>query len=172
MEDCSQYLGSCWGSNPTAEHKEQAEEHRRVSAAHRAASQALRDAEDRACHGISEANRDVSPFFHGEAIVSVEPAEEKVTYGKQFVTRTKGAVVVFRAAPGLTAEWFQREIDCHLARAAAVGHEMPEMAYCPLVLKGVKATVSSRGGGFAVQVLADDQQTSDEILRRARTAKR
>lgn len=46
---------SCWTSftNPTDKHKSQAEEHRRHAADHRAASAALREAEARACGGIS-----------------------------------------------------------------------------------------------------------------------
>jgi hypothetical protein len=44
---------------------------------------------------------------------------------------------------------------------------MPEMSYCPLVLKNVSAKVSSTGSGFAVDVTSDDQDTVKEIIRRA-----
>ncbi len=54
-----------------------------------------------------------------------------------------------------------------VARAAAVGHEMPEMAYCPLELKGAKAKVTSAGNSFAINVSADDAATVAEIEKRS-----
>ena len=77
------------------------------------------------------------------------------------------AVVVFRAVPGMTAEWLQRLVDCHVARNAALGHDVPEMSSCPLVPKGAHATVTATSGGFAVAIRGDDEATSREILRRA-----
>jgi hypothetical protein len=92
--------------------------------------------------------------------------EEKLV-GKNRITRDAGATIVFRATPGLTVEWLQRIVDCHLARNSAVGHDMPEMAYCPLVPRGAQAKVRSVGDGFAVDVRADDAETAEEIWRRA-----
>jgi hypothetical protein len=120
-----------------------------------------------ACAGIDEDDRDMSPFYHREDIASVSAAEETITAGKGSSTRKSGARIVFRAVPGLTAEWLQREVDCHIARSAALGHSMPEMAYCPLVMKDVKAKVSSTGDGFAVEVTSADPKMVEEILRRA-----
>ena len=161
----------CWTSrtNPTAQHSQDAERHRELAAKHRAAAAALVEAEQKACAGIDEADRDTSPFYHQEDILSVEAAEEKPAdvYGVG-AARTTGATIVFRTVPGLTLEWFQHEVNCHIARASAAGHEMPEMSYCPLVLKGVSATVSSKGDGFAVRVTSDDKQTAQEILQRSR----
>ena len=48
---------------------------------------------------------------------------------------------------------------------------MPEMSYCPLELKGVKAKVTSTGTGFAVNVSADDAATVTEIQKRANSLK-
>jgi hypothetical protein len=162
--------GACWTSrsNPTAQHKEDAEKHRELAAQHRAASAALAQAEASACVGIDDEDRDMSPFYHREDISSVKPLE---VYGpgsgKQRTIKTTGATIVFRAVPGLTAEWLQREVDCHIARASSMGHNMTEMSYCPLMLKGVTAKVSSAGNGFAVEVSSDDSATAKEILRRA-----
>lgn len=50
----------------------------------------------------------------------------------------------FRPVPGLTKELFQRIVNCHLARNAVLGHDAPELAYCPLAPKGVTAEVRSR----------------------------
>ena len=165
---CAPYTG-CWTSrsNPTAQHGEDAQRHRELAGKHRAASAALADAESRACSGISDEDRDMSPFNRREDIQSVSPLKKEVRVGKGVTYRETGVTVVFRAVPGLTAEWLQRVINCHLARAAAVGHDMPEMSYCPLVPKGVEAKVTSAGDGFAVNISAEDQATIDEIKRRA-----
>ena len=137
-----------------------------MAADHRAASQALRDAEARACVGISDSDRDMSPFDHREDIASVEPLVDtwtKVQYGK-----TVGAVVTFRAVPGMTAQWLQRVVDCHLARNAALGYDVPEMPYCPLVPKEASAKVTGMDTGFAVAIRSDNSDTANEILKRAR----
>ncbi|MCC7383965.1 MAG: hypothetical protein IT384_19140 [Deltaproteobacteria bacterium] len=160
---------ACWTStsNPTADHLRAAEEHRRHAADHRAASAALRDAEERACIGISPDDRDMSPFDHVEDIASVEPLTERGGPSKAFSQRKAGAVVTFRAVPGMTAEWLQRVVDCHLARNASLGHAVPEMPNCPLVPNGVQARVTSTGNGFAVAIRAYDGATAREILARA-----
>jgi hypothetical protein len=160
----------CWTAarERSKEHLEQAEEHRRRAADHRAASQALRDAEARACVGISEQDRDESPFAHREDILAVEELRSGPSGGKATVPRVEGAIVVFRAVPGMTAQWLQRSVDCHLARSAAVGHDVPEMAYCPLMPKGVAASVTPTQTGFAVAIKAEDPEAAREVLRRAR----
>jgi hypothetical protein len=110
----------------------------------------------------------MGPFAHREDIVLAKPFQEESTIGKQRVAKLKGATVVFRAVPGLTAEWLQRVVDCHIARASVLGHDVPEISYCPLALKNVSGKVSSVGDGFAVDVSSDDTATAQEILRRAR----
>lgn len=159
----------CWTSisNPTAQHAADAEKHRELAKKHRAASAALASAEASACAGISEDDRDISPFEHREDIESASTYTENVKVGRGTVPKVLGATVVFRAVPGMTAEWLQRVVDCHLARAAAVGHEMPEMDYCPLELKGVKAKVASVGNGFGVTITSDDDKTVEQIKTRA-----
>lgn len=145
-----------------------AEEHRRAAAAHRAASQALRDAEARACAGLDAGDRDESPFWHREDIASVEPLVVETHAGKTSTPRTVGAIVTVRAVKGMTAQWLQRLVDCHLARNAALGHDVPEMAYCPLVPRGASAHVAATDTGFAISVSVDDAATAEEVLRRAR----
>lgn len=163
----------CWTSdvNPTARHARDAERHRELAAKHRAASSALVEAERAACAGVESRDRDVSPFYHREDVSSVTVLSRPLPLGRQAHEKTIGARIVFRAAPGMTAEWLQRVVDCHVARAAALGHAMPEMDYCPLVLPGVKASVTATRGGFAVDVTSDDARTAREIVRRARALK-
>ena len=160
---------TCWtsASNPTAEHLREAQEHRRHAADHRAASAALRDAEARACVGISSHDRDMSPFEHVEDIATVEPLTESSGTAEVPSKRTTGAVVTFRAVPGMTAQWLQRVVDCHLARNASLGHVVPEMPNCPLVPNGIQARVTSGKNGFVVAIQSDDPATAREILTRA-----
>jgi len=160
----------CWTSqqNPTGEHSQEAEHHRELAEKHRAASESLRRAEASVCSGIDEEDRDQSPFAHREDIRSVSQVNEDVRTGKVTSSRAAGATVVFQAVPGMTTEWLQRLVDCHLARNAAIGHEAAsaEMSYCPLALRGAKASVRSIGDGFAITVQSDDNATAKEIIRR------
>lgn len=159
----------CWTSvvNPTEAHLREAEEHRRHAADHRAGSAALREAEARACVGLNADDRDGSPFEHVNDIAGVEPLIEKSGTPKAPAQRTVGATVTFRAVPGMTAEWLQRLVDCHLARNASLGHVVPEMPNCPLVPKGAEARVTSTGNGLAVAIRSDDPTTAREVLSRA-----
>jgi hypothetical protein len=163
----------CWTSvaNPTQQHQDDAKRHHKMAADHRAAAQALRDAEAASCSGISDDDRDISPFYHREDITNVEPAYMPSARGKGDPSMVMGAVITFRAVKGLTSEWLQRIVNCHIARNNAMGNDMPEMAYCPLEPKGVKATVASAGDGFAVRIEATDPKTAQEVLRRAQALK-
>jgi hypothetical protein len=164
-------LGSpCWTSdvNPTEAHRAEAARHRAAAAAHRAAAEALRAAEAAECAGLSEAERDQSPFSHREDIASVAALTEEVVMGRTRTTRVVGARIVLRAVPGLTAEWIQRVLECHLARNASLGHDVPEMAYCPLVPAGVTVAVRSAGDGFAIDIRAARDEAITEVVRRAR----
>ncbi len=162
-------VASCWTSavNPTDEHRRTAEDFRKRAADHRAASAALREAETTACAGIAPDDRDISPFAHTEDIVSVVRLENSTTGGKNSMRLPAGAVVTFRAVEGMTAEWLQRLVDCHLSRNSALGHAISEMPNCPLVPKGVEARVTSVGNGFAVSVRSENPTTAQEILARA-----
>lgn len=92
--------------------------------------------------------------------------------GRQFPRRTFGARIVLQAKPGLTEEWLQRVVDCRIARAAALGHETPDLPHCPLATAGVTADVESTGDGFAIEVRAEDPETAAEIVRRAELLQR
>lgn len=142
-----------WTMSRANRHKAEMAEHRKLAEKHRGAAQALRNAEATECVGISDSDRDLSPFFHREDIISV---------GRM----AQGGRTVFRSVPGLTAERLQHLVDCHIARAVAAGNNMPEMPYCPLMLKNVSATVSSTSDGFAVEVIADDGAIADQVWSR------
>ena len=168
-------LGFLLGSNPTEGHNKQAEQHRRAAEAHGAAARVLGEAETRACQGVSEADRDMSPFRHREAISEVKaltrmvngPLDTAYGGGERAVDEPAGATIVLLPAAGVTAERLERIVQCHIARNAALGNNLQEMPLCPLVPKGVSATVTSNGNGFAVNISGADKATAAEILRRA-----
>ncbi len=153
--------------NPTAAHQKEAEAHGKMAADHRAASKVLRDAEEKACGNVGTADRDESPFEHRDDLVSVAKLETTAHSGKVTTPKLAGASVVVRAVPGLTQEYLQRTLDCHLARNAAMGFAMPGMAFCPLSVKGARASVESAGNGFRVEIRADDPDAAKEVLKRA-----
>lgn len=154
---CSSYCFDTW-SNPTQEHAKEARRHRSLAAKHRKASQALRDAETQSCVGIPERDRDVSPFFHVGDITGVERVsedDESATY-----------VVAFSKVPGVDAAGMQKLLDCHSARNAVLGHQVPEMDYCPLVPKGVDATAEAGEGGLRIRLEVRGAQSVAEIHQR------
>jgi hypothetical protein len=163
--------GVCWREtlNPSKGHQDMAKEHRKVAEQHRAASAALVAAEEWACAGLGEEDRDMSPFAHAGDVQSVSRfREEVVTQGGLSPGGYIGATIVFKAVPGLTGPWLQRIIDCHLARNAVIGHPTAssEMTYCPLTLKGVQAVVREVGSGFAVDVTSHEAGAANEIWAR------
>lgn len=131
----------------------------------RRVSPALRDAEDTACAGLSEDNRDVSPFFYGQDILDVVPL--RAAAGAQ-AGRLVGAVVTFRRIEGLTVERLRRLVACHGARAAALDYAAPEMRWCPLAVRGVVASVVVTERGFDVRLTAADPSAAVETYARAR----
>ena len=51
---------------------------------------------------------------------------------------------------------------------ATMGNAMPEMASCPLSVKGATGTVNSSGGAFRIDIKGDSRESSEEITRRAK----
>ena len=155
----------CWTSATSPERTFDVEVDARYLAAaeRRRTSQALRDAEATACDGIPGSDRVESPFAHREDIIDVEELHLSEPDG----TVLLGARVQFRDIPGLTAEWLQHVVNCHLARNAALGHDVPESSYCPLVPRGARATVQAGSYGYFIEVVSDDERSGREIQRRA-----
>ena len=157
----------CWTTmvNPTERHLARAEEHRKLAEEHRRAARSLRDAEERACAGISGSDRDESLFDHREDILRVDP----LVGGVARVLNepwTEGVVVTFKPVPGMSVGWLQHVIDCHVARYAALGNVSPE-AHHLLVPKGVRGTAAAVAEGFTVTVRAPDRRGAEELFQRA-----
>jgi hypothetical protein len=155
----------CWTSevNPTADHLKKAQRLHALAEEQRAASEKLRKAEVTACTGVSEIDKTMSPFSHPEDVSSVSPLK---TAGAS--PRPEGALITFRAIDGMTSQRLEKLVNCQLARNACLENGASEMAYCPLVLKNVKASVSPGGDGlFVITVRSDDPAIAQEILKRS-----
>lgn len=157
--------GICWSSevNPTATHLRKAQAYQALAEKQRAQSDKLRNVEEKACVGVSEMDRDASPFSHPEDVAAVAPLRSTGA-----PVHLEGALIAFQSVEGMTAPRLERLVSCHLARNACLDDGAKDVAYCPLALKNVKATVTQTADGlFAVAVRSDDPGVAEEILRRA-----
>ncbi len=158
----------CWSSpreSSAAAHENlRASRQREAAAEHRRVSAALRAAETRACSGIAEADIVDSPFAHKADIVAVDVIDGSLQDG---TVGPVGVHVRFHAIEHLSGPTLQHLIDCHIARDDAMGHDVPEMGYCPLVPRGARATVEVIPHGYIVEIRSDDPAGAREIARRA-----
>lgn len=154
----------CWTRSDTEEaHRDMAQRHRRLAAAHAEEAEALKAAEAKACVGVAQEDRDISPFLRAADITGVEMLDPSTAEDETTIPVVR---VTFGNVSGLDVANLQRLIDCHLARNAALGHDVPEMDYCPLVPSGVKATVATGGQQLTVTIAADEA-TVGEVRGRA-----
>lgn len=145
----------CWTiGGPVEKHERAVRLHERLAQQHRASAQALRDAEAESCVGLAPSDRDVSPFFHSSDIAAVEVSPRAV-------------VVTFRPVRGLTEDGLRRTVECHLARNASLGHDVPHMGYCLLVPAEINASVAATAQGLVVRVSARSEDAAAELHRRA-----
>lgn len=141
--------------NPTRKRFEEADKYRREAERHLAASRELRDAESRACMGVAAAEREVSPFFHEDDIVSV--AKVAIDGPHDVLT---GARVVFRQLPDMTPARLQRELDCEAAHDAAVGYSNLQHDRSLVAVRGVVVLVHPVEAGLAVEIHPHDADGS------------
>ncbi|MFO0617569.1 MAG: hypothetical protein U0414_33555 [Polyangiaceae bacterium] len=155
----------CWHSAAMA--TPEYSRYRKLAAEHREAAQALRDAEASACANIAEEDRDVSPFADRTEIVAASDLTVEERPGDPSSKTLRGASITVQAVPGLSAEYLERVVSCHLARNASMGFAMGEMEFDPLAVKGASATVAPVDGGFRVDIQGNDRDAITEIAKRA-----
>jgi hypothetical protein len=150
-------------------------EHERAAAAaktrneaerHQAAARELRATEQQLCAGIPLEERDLGPFAHHDQLERVEPLLDRA-FAKAPPNVPSGATVHLRATPGVTVEWLQRVIDCHLAHHAVVGATPASHASPMFAPEPPEISVRSTGGGFII-IIRSSSLYADEVLRRAR----
>jgi len=154
-------LRPCWTSVISAsEHYSQRARRHRVRAVwHRERAETLLETEHVACAGLGEGEIATSPFSQTEDITSIE--EYRVDGA------LRGARVVFRKLPGLSAKWMHRSIQCHYARAAALGFPRDYMSFCPATLPDVRISVVEEPSGIVVIIAADRDEMAAAVLGRA-----
>lgn len=149
---------ACWGPSDDG-YRAAIEEHLQLLVVRRKAAQQLNEATERACAGLSDFDRDVSPFAHRSDIVKVEPLEAD--------DRLAGARVYFRRVAGLSTVKLRQIVDCHIAQAEELDHRVPEESFCPLNLPEVRAVVRDAPQGYSIDVTSTDREAAVEVLNRA-----
>jgi hypothetical protein len=155
-----------------------AEEHEQLAAAprtspdaaasadeHLAAARQLRDVAQAACAEVADSDRDLGPFARKDRIVAIEALKAR-PYAKGLV-QPSGIAVYVRASPGLTVEWMDRVLACHLARRAVVGDGMADRE-SPLFVNDTRIALSSTGDGFRFTITSRDIDAAREIIEKGR----
>jgi hypothetical protein len=103
-----------------------------------------------------------------EAIEAVEPAYSYVLSGNDHRSNLRGARLLVRPLPGLSAEALTRSLECHEASAVLRGVALADDD--PYVLPGdwVNFDVSSEGDGFVVLARVLDIEEARLVLARAK----
>ncbi|HZU84562.1 MAG TPA: hypothetical protein VE987_16650 [Polyangiaceae bacterium] len=147
-----------------------AAEHDRAAAAdpssaseHLAAAAELRRAEQVACAGVPESDREGGPFAHRDWITGVGVVRERLF--PKAPEQVTGVNVYLRAAPGVTQQWVGRVIECHRAHGAVVGEQVAASG-CPLSLDGAQVGLSSTFSGFRVSITSKDITVAREVIDR------
>jgi hypothetical protein len=128
---------------------------------HLEAAQQLRAVEASACTDVPDADRDQGPFAHRGRIAMVEEVKDRV-FPKEPL-RPFGIAVSLRAEPGLTEQWIARVAQCYVAHHDVVGTTAVNAA-SPLLLPGVRISVSSTSVGFKVSITTADAATAQEVI--------
>ncbi len=133
------------------------DELQREAAAHdERVSDALVDQEAAACARIPPAERAHSPFVHRDEIASVLP--------HHVAGVLRGVLVEFRRVPGLDVDWMRRDIACHQAHVAVLGHVPADLASDPTVMLGAEVQVGGDGGRVTVVVTLPAPSTAARAL--------
>jgi hypothetical protein len=109
----------------------------------------------------------VAEILSGKSVESVTPLYLNVN-NKTSVTVLEGAAVYVRPAPGESAEWLARALECHSAKIAAQGVEIGA-GNDPFVSSGSIPTISVRSGGdsFRIEITSRVSDDARDILARA-----
>jgi hypothetical protein len=133
---------------------------------HLAVAQQLREAERAACAEVPDAERDAGPFARRDRIVAIEPLKAR-PYAKSML-QPSGIAVYIRASPGLTEQWLDRVLECHMARHAVIGSKIPDRD-SPLFVDDARVALSSYGDGFRIAITTRDIAAAREVIERGRT---
>jgi hypothetical protein len=111
---------------------------------------------------------DLAPVLSGRAVQGVGPLYNTVEAGKSGEeSRLRGAVLTIGALPGVTAEWLDRELECHGARLTL--GRITSSPEDPFWLPGSSIDIDVRPGkdGFVVGVAGYSSSDARQIFDRA-----
>jgi hypothetical protein len=132
--------------NPSAEHLAEADREMREANEHLAAAKQLLAFEDKACAGLSEAQRSACPMF-ASTVSRVTPTNE-------------GFTLTFKPTADVPQTY--RRLSCHLAWAVANGFDKPS---CPLFLEG---TTLQRAGADGISFEGESKSVTLALQAQAR----
>jgi hypothetical protein len=113
-------------------------------------------------------DKQLTPILSCEALQGVRPLYNTIEGTKSGVqSELRGAVLAVSALPGVTAEWLDRALECHGARAL-LGHLSPA-ANDPFFVPGtfVDVDVLPAKDGFDIEVVAYSSEDARAVLDRA-----
>jgi hypothetical protein len=137
---------------------------RRDARKHRAIAASLIETARVACSVLPDDQRDHTPSWHRDDIISVEPVRDDGP--------VRGARLTFRRVPGLTAEFLKHAYACARAQAAALGYDPTFLGYCPATVDGVRVEVDETPAGFVVTIIAERWDVAAVVYGRALDLKR
>jgi hypothetical protein len=112
--------------------------------------------------------KNLAPVLSGDAVQGVQPLYTTIEGAKSGVgSELRGVTVTIRPLPGMTAEWLDRELECHSARATlGHGHAAPDDPFF-LPTSFVNIEVRSATDGFDAEVVGYSPAEAAAILARA-----
>ncbi len=134
-------------------HRREADRLRAEAGHQRGLARSLLDADRRACAGLGlEVLRD-PPLRRHAARARVEAVA--------------GGARITLAGPGVDGGQVRRELGCHRARAALMGHDPAYMPSEPAVVAGARLTIEVSVAAVVITIVSDDAGSAETILRRA-----
>jgi hypothetical protein len=134
--------------NPTADHKQMADQHRQRAHQHLRAAAELENFEEKECSGLPKEIRAACPLVSGATTVVIE--------------NNRG--VRLHMKDTADTEMISKQMRCHLAFARARGYR--DEPSCPLYFKGV--SVEKVSGENSIDVTGTDGTVAAEIQKQAR----
>lgn len=140
-------------TNPTEVHQREAKRLWRAANQHQRASRKLRVAEERACFGVPEQERDITGFVDCSNITAIQwPRHHADPF-----------IVEFSVPEGMVEE-FRAKVACHVARNESRGREFPKTDDCSSIVDEADAeVVAIDEHGFRVEIHSTDERTRAEL---------
>jgi hypothetical protein len=120
---------------------------------------------DRTRCGPEVTDSAIAPILDGKAVQQVEPLYSTFDSDKSGETsKLRGAKITINALPGVTAEWLDRELECHNARVT-LGQTQPT-PNDPFWISGAMLDIDVRPAkdGFVIGVAAFSPADAKQIL--------